>query len=264
MKLLFLAISLVPFAFADSVSLYCGEAFTCDAGILSGAFPGGIIILEGSNASASIIIQDDFQILITGGVGNGTYRPCFNVGSNGFGSASLSADVVGTSQFWNVSEFTITGSKSEETCPEVTPFTFTFDVPFDIELTEQLSAMAAGFPLDGNGEANVDYEGAAMIMDSSGDIIPTSGNVSITEFAVPTPEPASISLVLAGIVLCRVRARKRRPGSRVLYFNFSAIPISPSGRSSGNRITSRMDLESVSSMTRRSMPMPSPAVGGMP
>src|SRR5581483_378812 len=37
-----------------------------------------------------------------------------------------------------------------------------------------------------------------------------------------------------------------------------------SGRSWGNRITSRIDAWFVKSMTRRSMPMPSPAVGGMP
>ena len=34
-------------------------------------------------------------------------------------------------------------------------------------------------------------------------------------------------------------------------------------RNSGKRITSRIDCESVSSMVSRSMPMPSPAVGGM-
>lgn len=33
---------------------------------------------------------------------------------------------------------------------------------------------------------------------------------------------------------------------------------------SGKKMTSRMDGESVRSMTRRSMPMPSPAAGGMP
>jgi len=38
----------------------------------------------------------------------------------------------------------------------------------------------------------------------------------------------------------------------------------PSGRSCGNRMTSRMVGAPVSSMTRRSMPMPSPAVGGRP
>src|SRR5439155_15958292 len=37
-----------------------------------------------------------------------------------------------------------------------------------------------------------------------------------------------------------------------------------SGRKSGNRITSRMVWVLVSSMTRRSMPMPSPPAGGMP
>ncbi len=37
-----------------------------------------------------------------------------------------------------------------------------------------------------------------------------------------------------------------------------------SGLSNGNRMTSRMEGESVRSITRRSMPMPSPAVGGRP
>ena len=37
-----------------------------------------------------------------------------------------------------------------------------------------------------------------------------------------------------------------------------------SGRSVGNRMTSRIDVVSVSSITRRSMPMPRPAVGGSP
>src|SRR5690606_4818586 len=37
-----------------------------------------------------------------------------------------------------------------------------------------------------------------------------------------------------------------------------------SGRICGNRITSRIEGESVKSITRRSIPMPSPAVGGMP
>lgn len=37
-----------------------------------------------------------------------------------------------------------------------------------------------------------------------------------------------------------------------------------SGRMYGNSSTSRIEAESVNSMTRRSMPMPSPAVGGRP
>ena len=36
------------------------------------------------------------------------------------------------------------------------------------------------------------------------------------------------------------------------------------GRSSGKRMTSRIDAEFVSNMTRRSMPTPSPAAGGIP
>ncbi len=37
-----------------------------------------------------------------------------------------------------------------------------------------------------------------------------------------------------------------------------------SGRNNGNRITSRMVWESVNSMQRRSMPMPTPPAGGIP
>src|SRR5207253_10782765 len=45
-------------------------------------------------------------------------------------------------------------------------------------------------------------------------------------------------------------------------------PLSPggaaSGRRCGNRMTSRIDGALVKSITRRSMPIPSPAAGGMP
>ena len=48
------------------------------------------------------------------------------------------------------------------------------------------------------------------------------------------------------------------------YEEFKTHRCQHSCLSSGKKITSRMDGESVSSMTRRSMPMPSPAAGGMP
>ncbi len=53
------------------------------------------------------------------------------------------------------------------------------------------------------------------------------------------------------------------------YFAFSAEARRPpgsdfSGRRSGKRITSRMVWESVRSMQRRSMPIPTPPAGGMP
>src|SRR6267378_917192 len=49
-------------------------------------------------------------------------------------------------------------------------------------------------------------------------------------------------------------------------FEAPSVESSPevSGRSSGNKITSRIECESVNSMVSRSMPMPSPAVGGIP
>jgi hypothetical protein len=42
------------------------------------------------------------------------------------------------------------------------------------------------------------------------------------------------------------------------------VSLACSGRMVGNRMTSRIDGWSVSSMTSRSMPMPTPPVGGMP
>ncbi len=51
-----------------------------------------------------------------------------------------------------------------------------------------------------------------------------------------------------------------RPLAGLVYVD----PSGYSGRICGNRITSRMLALSVSSITRRSMPMPSPAVGGRP
>ncbi len=45
---------------------------------------------------------------------------------------------------------------------------------------------------------------------------------------------------------------------------FPIRSMGPSGRSSGKRITSRMEREPVRIMVKRSIPMPSPPVGGMP
>ena len=69
----------------------------------------------------------------------------------------------------------------------------------------------------------------------------------------------------------RVLARPaRRCATQVIAsgYRFSMCRMaehqSCSGRSVGNRMTSRIDVVSVSSITRRSMPMPRPAVGGSP
>jgi len=55
-------------------------------------------------------------------------------------------------------------------------------------------------------------------------------------------------------------------GSCSYFFALSGFASSPlpSGRNCGNKITSRIECESVSNMVNRSMPIPSPAVGGMP
>ncbi len=58
-----------------------------------------------------------------------------------------------------------------------------------------------------------------------------------------------------------------RPGSSLHPKPGGACDYSaafPSGRSSGNRITSRIDFDPVRIIVSRSIPMPSPAVGGSP
>ena len=59
----------------------------------------------------------------------------------------------------------------------------------------------------------------------------------------------------------RVAARGEEvaPGEQ----GFDQRPV-PFGRMSGKRMTSRIDRELVKSIARRSMPTPSPAVGGIP
>ena len=52
--------------------------------------------------------------------------------------------------------------------------------------------------------------------------------------------------------------------SRELLEHRASYSCCFSGRNSGKRITSRIDFDPVSSMVSRSMPIPSPPVGGMP
>ena len=52
--------------------------------------------------------------------------------------------------------------------------------------------------------------------------------------------------------------------SAYFFFFFESFLASFSGRIVGKRITSRIDLASVRSITRRSIPIPSPPVGGIP
>ena len=62
----------------------------------------------------------------------------------------------------------------------------------------------------------------------------------------------------------RVTVSLRKSVAMGLLDGDGSAALQLSGFSCGNRITSRIDGESVSSITSRSMPMPSPAVGGRP
>ncbi len=71
------------------------------------------------------------------------------------------------------------------------------------------------------------------------------------------------------LVQCRPGSRpknRREPGAHGYGFSAvsSASPVPFSGRSCGNRITSRIVGEFVSSIASRSTPMPTPPAGGIP
>ena len=77
----------------------------------------------------------------------------------------------------------------------------------------------------------------------------TSSPTSAAAIAARIPAVGRVTVSLRKSVAMGLLAGSRRQLSRF---------------SCGNRITSRIDGESVSSITSRSMPMPSPAVGGRP
>ena len=64
--------------------------------------------------------------------------------------------------------------------------------------------------------------------------------------------------------LCEQRAFPRRVQNNPVAGRLRSAHFSRSGRMCGNNSTSRIDVELVSSITSRSMPIPSPAVGGSP
>src|SRR5690554_1540891 len=85
-------------------------------------------------------------------------------------------------------------------------------------------------------------------------------HIGLAEFVCEVffPAPAGPEMVCQ----CLNRVHGTYSLSSVLsLFELSALC---SGRIAGNRMTSRIDGESVNSMARRSMPIPSPAVGGKP
>lgn len=82
------------------------------------------------------------------------------------------------------------------------------------------------------------------------------------DFAIVTSGSGIRSMILTGSAPPGHRAAMKKPPEG--GFSMDCCGAQACGRMCGNRITSRIDGELVSSITRRSMPMPSPAVGGMP
>jgi len=100
---------------------------------------------------------------------------------------------------------------------------------------------------------------------------------AITKVATPAATPTTENSVTSRSTAGRYGDRRYRcatnHSNRIVFGRIRYAPcaseveddsLPPSGRSSGKRMTSRIEGESVSTMVRRSMPMPSPAVGGMP
>ena len=69
---------------------------------------------------------------------------------------------------------------------------------------------------------------------------------------------AALAFVFQMLAVAAVESARRGQGDILFHF------YDPFSLSWGNRITSRIDCWLVSSITRRSMPMPSPPVGGIP
>src|SRR5262249_60023588 len=110
------------------------------------------------------------------------------------------------------------------------------------------------------------------LLDELGDVVLVSG-VEPPKHAAPQPAARGEEVAagdLGDVVavleqLCGTRAQLA-PHTRDEHAHDYRAPSpgSDSGRSSGNRITSRMVVTPASSITRRSTPMPSPAHGGGP
>ena len=84
----------------------------------------------------------------------------------------------------------------------------------------------------------------------------------------PPPQQTKVGFAGAPAALGMTAELLSKLRDRLVGYLDSPLPESSAspfpGRKSGNRITSRMEREPVSSMVMRSMPIPSPAVGGMP
>ena len=103
-------------------------------------------------------------------------------------------------------------------------------------------------------ETDIDGEINASFGEWGGATDATKHRSWITSITNPVPEPSEVILFLAGLTLIwtkLLRTRRRR----VFYFF---------GLSVGNKITSRILCVSVSNITSLSIPIPTPADGGIP
>ena len=76
--------------------------------------------------------------------------------------------------------------------------------------------------------------------------------------------PATAHIVVARKARSYANTEPATPATAHIMVARKARSYNDSGRMYGNNNTSRIDAESVSSITNRSMPMPRPPVGGRP
>ncbi|MGA7411855.1 MAG: hypothetical protein WBW33_15355 [Bryobacteraceae bacterium] len=211
MKVLFLAFLLVSCACAGTITTKsCGtNAILCSVqtGTQNG-FPTASIALAISpgsspDATASVSIQEDFQVLITGGSGGALLKPSLQAVGNGYASSSVSATISGKTS-WSAGGSSVTGSFSSSTLSQ-SPFQFTFGVPFELDLAESLSATASSSGgLLGQSNAAVNSYGLVLTNLAGA---PIQADVSVVEIVTPTPEPGSFWLLLGAFCVGAVVIR---------------------------------------------------------
>jgi hypothetical protein len=180
-------------------SLACADSLSsANAGVSATIGQIYVSTIATGEANASATYAATFQVLITKGVGSGSFLPCMMAGINDLGGMA-------SGSFGSVS--VVGDSMGVETCvkpPQAPPSAIPFE--FGVPQTEQLSLMASapsGSQVDSRGTGGFVTVGKFEVFDSSGNLLP-SAQVSL--MAVPEPSYlVALPLLLAAVCLLRPR-----------------------------------------------------------
>jgi hypothetical protein len=161
----------------------------------------------GHPAYASASITGDFAFLVTGGLTQGFFEPCVDIGADANGDAS---GFLGNSFFGPVQSF---GPFQSRQCGLPTAFTA------GVALTLWAGLRAEGETFFNGGQS---AEGMATVLLFDSSMNPSGGDYSLTEigdFGPPAvPEPSSGWLVLCGVPVLLTLQRCRRYHSLCALF----------------------------------------------